>query len=139
MSHELQTGNLTGDPLPKDHASSFFRSEAFGAALARARFTVDEEVRMLVGFMRDADAKVALPAQAAFRRTLSQVATADGMIGKQTLTVRDGTGRKLSVSRSMLPLPEERPNEPTLSDFAAACLPPAERPCLPEGQGTEDP
>lgn len=141
MTHSFRTGDLTGPPTPNptDTATSFFRTEAFGSALNRVRFTMDEEVRLLVGFMRDPDPKVALQAQAAFRRTLTQVATADGMIGKQTLTVRDGAGRKLSVSRSMLPLPEERPNDPDLSEFAAAYLPPADDPGSPGPQALPGP
>lgn len=128
--HSLPPGSLTGDALnPADVAVSFFRTEAFGESLSRARFTVDEEVRLLVDLMRHADPKIALAAQSSFRRTLGAVAAADGMIGKQTLTVRDRSGRSVSVSRSILP--QEVPNGPTAREFAATYLPPSESPALP--------
>ncbi len=117
----IHPGSLTGDPMPpgEEVAVSFFRSGLVGEALASKRFTVNEEFGILVDLMRSADEKVQLAAQGAFRRTLRDVAEADGIIGKQTLTVR-GKGGSVSVSRSVLP--KALPDAPTHADLAAINL-----------------
>jgi len=120
----IHPGSLTGDPTPpgEEIAVSFFRSGLVGEALASKRFTVNEEFGILVDLMRSNDEKVQLAAQGAFRRTLKDVAEADGIIGKQTLTVRS-KGGSVSVSRSVLP--KALPNAPTHADLAAISLEPA--------------
>lgn len=123
------------DPSGGDVVGGFLRAEALGKAISKTRFTLDEEVGMLVGFMRDQDAKVALAAHTAFRRTLGQVANADGIIGKQTLTARDSSGRRMSVSRSVLPLPSETRSEPAVQDFAATYLPAADHDASVRAEG----
>lgn len=125
----IHPGSLTGDPTPpsEEVAVSFFRAGLVGEALASKRFTVQEEFGILVDLMRSADEKVQLAAQSSFRRTLRDVAEADGMIGKQTLTVRGKAG-SVSVSRSVLP--KAAPDAPTHADLAAVHLPSSGPPTL---------
>lgn len=90
-------------PTPNSNNSnpltSFFQSEAVGGALHASGFDIQEEMETLVRHFRDNDPQVSLRAHSRLRSVLREVATASGLIQRQTAEATEiQEGRKVKVS-----------------------------------------
>ena len=66
---------------PEQGLTQFFGANAASSAVRASGFDIHEEIETIIGWARDADPKVSLPALKHLRSVLKEIAVADGMFG----------------------------------------------------------